>query len=57
MFRLQTEPLAAAQMLERFLFRSGPCSGHLIGKLSGGEKRRLYLLRILMDSAQCTDPG
>lgn len=39
--------VTAAQMLERFLF-----PGHLqwtpIGKLSGGEKRRLYLLRTLM---------
>lgn len=41
------ESISAAQMLERFLFPS-----HLqwtpIGKLSGGEKRRLYLLRTLM---------
>ncbi|MFS0645849.1 ABC-F family ATP-binding cassette domain-containing protein [Siminovitchia sp. 179-K 8D1 HS] len=38
---------SATQMLERFLF---PKSAHgtLIGKLSGGEKRRLYLLRLLM---------
>ena len=37
----------AAQMLERFLF---PPSQHwdIIGKLSGGERRRLYLLRTLM---------
>lgn len=39
--------ISASQMLERFLFPS-----HLqwtpISKLSGGEKRRLYLLRILM---------
>lgn len=39
--------LSAAQMLELFLF-----SPHLqwtpIGKLSGGERRRLYLLRVLM---------
>lgn len=41
--------ITAAQMLERFLFPS-----HMqyttIGKLSGGERRRLYLLRILMDA-------
>ncbi len=41
--------ISASQMLERFLFPS-----HMqytaIGKLSGGEKRRLYLLRILMDA-------
>lgn len=41
--------LSAAQMLERFLF---PPSMHysLIGKLSGGERRRLYLLRTLMSA-------
>lgn len=39
--------LSAAQMLERFLF---PRSQHYqyVEKLSGGEKRRLYLLTILM---------
>jgi ATP-binding cassette subfamily F protein uup len=39
--------ISAAQMLERFLF---PTSTHgtPIRKLSGGEKRRLYLLKILM---------
>lgn len=39
--------VTASQMLERFLF---PSHIHYtaIGKLSGGEKRRLYLLRILM---------
>ncbi|MGI5910979.1 MAG: ABC-F family ATP-binding cassette domain-containing protein [Syntrophomonadaceae bacterium] len=39
--------ISAAQMLEMFLF---PSSSHwtIIGKLSGGEKRRLHLLRILM---------
>ncbi len=39
--------ITASQMLERFLF---PASAQWtqIGKLSGGEKRRLYLLRILM---------
>lgn len=41
--------LSASQMLERFLF---PPSSHSIqiGRLSGGEKRRLYLLRILMEA-------
>jgi ATP-binding cassette subfamily F protein uup len=39
--------LSASQMLERFLF---PPSAQWapVSKLSGGEKRRLYLLRILM---------
>ena len=41
--------LSAGQLLERFLF---PPSHHglPIRKLSGGEKRRLFLLRILMDA-------
>lgn len=41
--------ISAAQMLERFLF---PLHTHgtLIRKLSGGEKRRLYLLNILMSA-------
>lgn len=41
--------ISASQMLERFLF---PASVQytVIGKLSGGEKRRLYLLRILMEA-------
>ncbi|QFT89306.1 putative ABC transporter ATP-binding protein YjjK [Bacillus sp. THAF10] len=39
--------ISASQLLERFLFP--PYShGSPIGKLSGGEKKRLYLLRILM---------
>jgi ABC transport system ATP-binding/permease protein len=39
--------ISAAQMLERFLF--APTMHYsLIGKLSGGERRRLYLLRTLM---------
>ena len=41
--------ISASQMLERFLFPS-----HIqytaISRLSGGEKRRLYLLRILMEA-------
>lgn len=41
--------VSASQMLERFLF---PPKAHynLIGNLSGGERRRLYLLRLLMSS-------
>ena len=34
-------------MLERFLFPRF-MHGTLIGKLSGGEKRRLYLLKLLI---------
>ena len=41
--------ISASQMLERFLFPSS-VQYTAIGKLSGGEKRRLYLLRILMDA-------
>lgn len=41
--------ITASNMLERFLF-DGAMQWSLIGKLSGGEKRRLYLLRILMSS-------
>lgn len=39
--------ITASQMLERFLFE-GAIQWLKIEKLSGGEKRRLYLLRILM---------
>lgn len=39
--------ITAEQMLERFLF-SRPKQWSYIGSLSGGEKRRLYLLKILM---------
>lgn len=40
--------ISATQMLERFLF---PTSSHgtPIGKLSGGERKRLYLLKLLME--------
>lgn len=40
---------SAKQMMERFMF---PKELHsvLIGRLSGGERRRLYLLSVLMDS-------
>ncbi|MDR3565968.1 MAG: ABC-F family ATP-binding cassette domain-containing protein [Negativicutes bacterium] len=39
--------ISASQMLERFLFAPG-VQWMPIAKLSGGERRRLYLLRILM---------
>jgi len=39
--------VTASQMLERFLFPPN-VQWTPVGKLSGGEKRRLYLLRILM---------
>ena len=39
--------ITAAQMLERFLFPVA-VQYNVIGKLSGGERRRLYLLRKLM---------
>ena len=41
--------ISASQMLERFLFPPS-VQYTVIGKLSGGEKRRLYLLRILMEA-------
>ncbi|KQX68003.1 ABC-F family ATP-binding cassette domain-containing protein [Paenibacillus sp. Root444D2] len=41
------ETISASQMLERFLF-SPTLQWSPIGKLSGGERRRLYLLRTLM---------
>ncbi|HZH90319.1 MAG TPA: ABC-F family ATP-binding cassette domain-containing protein [Pyrinomonadaceae bacterium] len=39
--------ITAGQMLEKFLF-NGAMQYAPIGKLSGGERRRLYLLRMLM---------
>ncbi len=39
--------VSAARMLERFLF-AGEDQYGLLGKLSGGERRRLYLLKMLM---------
>ncbi len=39
--------LTAAQLLEKFLF-NGEMQYTAIGRLSGGERRRLYLLKILM---------
>lgn len=41
--------ITASQMLENFLF-DGTMQWSKIEKLSGGEKRRLYLLRVLMSS-------
>lgn len=41
--------ITASQMLERFLF-DGPMQYTPIAKLSGGERRRLYLLRVLMEA-------
>ncbi len=47
--RTEDGSFSASQMLERFLF---PTSKHSvpIGRLSGGEKRRLYLLSVLMQA-------
>lgn len=41
--------ISASAMLERFLF-SGEDQYGLLGKLSGGERRRLYLCRVLMEA-------
>ncbi len=41
--------ISAARLLERFLFKGEDQYG-LIGKLSGGERRRLYLCRVLMSA-------
>ena len=41
--------ISASKMLERFLFDS-TLQYQTISRLSGGEKRRLYLLKILMES-------
>lgn len=41
--------ISASAMLERFLFEGSAQYG-LLGKLSGGEKRRLNLLRVLMEA-------
>ena len=41
--------ISAAKMLERFLF-NGETQWNVIGKLSGGERRRLELMRVLMTS-------
>lgn len=41
--------ISAARLLERFLFKGEDQYG-LIGKLSGGERRRLYLCKVLMSA-------
>lgn len=41
--------ISASQLLERFLF-NGEMQYSPINKLSGGEKRRLYLLKVLMSA-------
>lgn len=41
--------ITAGQMMERFMFPKD-LQWNPIGKLSGGEKRRLHLLRVLMES-------
>ncbi|MDP4087703.1 MAG: ABC-F family ATP-binding cassette domain-containing protein [Bacillota bacterium] len=43
------DKISASQMLERFLFPP-EAQWTPIAKLSGGEKRRLYLLRVLMEA-------
>jgi ATP-binding cassette subfamily F protein uup len=43
------EKISASQMLERFLFEPA-VQWTPISKLSGGEKRRLHLLRVLMEA-------
>ena len=45
----QEGTVSAAKMLERFLFE-GEEQYSLLGKLSGGERRRLRLLRVLMEA-------
>lgn len=41
--------ISASQLMERFLF-DGNLQWNFISQLSGGEKRRLFLLRILMEA-------
>ncbi len=43
------DKISASQLMERFLF-DGDMQYSLISKLSGGEKRRLYLLKVLMSA-------
>lgn len=45
----QGDKITASQMMERFLF-DGTLQWTYISKLSGGEKRRLHLLRVLMEA-------
>ena len=47
--RTEEGSFTAAQMMERFLFPKN-MQGMTIGKLSGGERRRLYLLSVLMSA-------
>ena len=47
--KMKDGSISASQMLERFLFPPS-VQYTVIGKLSGGERRRLYLLKILMDA-------
>jgi ATP-binding cassette subfamily F protein uup len=47
--RTDAGTFSANQMMERFLF-PGELQSQPIGKLSGGERRRLYLLSILMSA-------
>ncbi|MEG0942192.1 MAG: ABC-F family ATP-binding cassette domain-containing protein [Angelakisella sp.] len=47
--KTQEGTFSASQMLERFLFNSD-LQYTTIGRLSGGERRRLYLLSILMEA-------
>ncbi len=49
MYTADNKHISASTMLERFLFTK-EAQWSLISKLSGGEKRRLYLLRVLMKS-------
>lgn len=46
---IKSGKITASQMLERFLF-TPKVQYSLIEKLSGGEKRRLYLLKVLMSA-------
>ena len=49
MVKTREGSFSAAQMMERFLFPT-QLQGQPIGKLSGGERRRLYLLSVLMEA-------
>ena len=45
--------ISASQMLERFLFPTR-AHGTPIGKLSGGERKRLHLLKLLNGTTKCS---
>lgn len=49
LIRTEDDYITASQMLEKFLFE-GSMQYQPIGKLSGGEKRRLYLAKVLMEA-------